>query len=52
MPTVHLTRDGAAGDHGTEGSHRSVADDVDAESLTRVRATEQETGRAATAAEG
>ena len=51
MPTVHLTRDEAAGDHGTEGSHRSAADVVDAQSFTGVRATERETGRAATAAE-
>jgi len=36
----------AAGDYGIEGSHRSVADIVDAESLTKVR----ETKRAAKAA--
>ena len=42
----------AAGDYGTEGSHRSVADIVDAESLARVRATKQEIKRAAKAAKG
>lgn len=37
----------AAGDYGVEGSYRSVADIVDAESLQKVRATKQEIKRAA-----
>jgi uncharacterized HhH-GPD family protein len=39
----------AAGPYGEEGSHRSVADVVDAESLVRVRAAKQEAKRAAKA---
>lgn len=39
----------AAGDYGAEGSYRSVADVVDADSLARVRATKQEVKRAAKA---
>ncbi|MEW9553147.1 hypothetical protein [Nonomuraea sp. NPDC050783] len=39
----------AAGTYGEEGSHRSVADVVDAESLVRVRAAAQGAERAATA---
>lgn len=42
----------AAGLYGEEGSHRSVADVVDADSLTRVRATKQEAKRAAKGQEG
>jgi uncharacterized HhH-GPD family protein len=42
----------AAGDYGVEGSYRSVADIVDAESLQKVRATKQEIKRAAKAAKG
>jgi hypothetical protein len=36
----------AAGPYGEEGSHRSVADVVDADSLVRVRAAKQEAKRA------
>ncbi|MEU7002947.1 HhH-GPD-type base excision DNA repair protein [Nonomuraea sp. NPDC046570] len=39
----------AAGPYGEEGSHRSVADVVDAESLDRVRAAKQEAKKAAKA---
>jgi uncharacterized HhH-GPD family protein len=42
----------AAGDYGAQGSYRSVADIVDAESLTKVRATKQEIKRAAKAEKG
>ena len=39
----------AAGAYGEEGSHRSVADVVDGESLARVRSFKQESKRAAKA---
>jgi uncharacterized HhH-GPD family protein len=39
----------AAGDYGVEGATRSVADVVDADTLTRVRATKREIKRAAKA---
>ena len=42
----------AAGSYGEEGSHRSVADIVDPESLARVRATKQAAKAAAKAAKG